>query len=106
MATLRTGFSALLILLLAVSAGFGADLTASLKAGKADMKSAGALAFGPDGVLFVGDSQGGAIFALDTQDCTPGKAGAVVDIKAIGDKVAGLLGTTPDQMLKIGRAHV
>ncbi|MGC3979759.1 MAG: hypothetical protein QM808_00685 [Steroidobacteraceae bacterium] len=75
-----------------------ADATATLKAGKADLKSAGALAFGPDGVLFVGDSGNGAIYALDTQDRTNATATAV-DIKAIGNKVAALLGTTADQVL-------
>ena len=31
---------------------------ATLKSGKADLKSAGPLAFGPEGILFVGDSAG------------------------------------------------
>jgi hypothetical protein len=69
-----------------------------LKAGKADLKSAGALAFANDGVLFVGDSLGGAIFALDTQDRTA-KTSAGVDVVGIGDKVAAVLGTMPDQIL-------
>ena len=37
-----------------------------MKQGKADIQQAGALAFGPEGVLFVGDSMGAAVFALDT----------------------------------------
>ena len=41
---------------------------ADLPAGKVELKSAGALAFGPDGILFVGDSVGGAIVAIDTED--------------------------------------
>ena len=45
---------------------------AGLAAGDSGLKSAGALAFGPDGVLFVGDSAGGAIAAIDTADRTPG----------------------------------
>ena len=49
------------------------DAAAVLSAGKANLKSAGALTFGPDGVLFVGDSIGGAIVALDTNDKTPVK---------------------------------
>ena len=39
-----------------------------LKEGKPDIKSAASLAFGPDGVLFVADTKGAAIFALDTGD--------------------------------------
>src|SRR6478752_697711 len=44
---------------------------ATLTPGRAELKSAGPLAFGPDGVLFVGDSVGGAVVALDTADRTP-----------------------------------
>src|SRR5439155_13155634 len=47
-----------------------ADLTESLKTGTPDSKSVGPLAFGPDGVLFVGDRQAAAIFAIDTGDRT------------------------------------
>ena len=50
------------------------NAAAALTSGKADLKSAGALAFGPDGVLFVGDSVGGAVVALDTGDQTAAKA--------------------------------
>ncbi|MEZ6122480.1 MAG: hypothetical protein R3C49_04805 [Planctomycetaceae bacterium] len=35
-----------------------------LKTGTVDLKSAGALAMGPDGILFVGDPKGGAVFAI------------------------------------------
>ncbi len=35
----------------------------NLKEGAPDLKSADRLAFGPDGVLFVGDTKGAAIFA-------------------------------------------
>ena len=33
--------------------------------GTPDIRSLSALAFGPEGVLFVGDGKGGAVFALD-----------------------------------------
>jgi len=69
-----------------------------LQAGKADLKSAGALAFGPDGILFVGDSAGGAIFAIDTGDTTAGTSTSV-SVKGVNQKVAAMLGTSPDQIL-------
>jgi hypothetical protein len=75
-----------------------ADATSSLKAGKATLKSAGALAFGPDGVLFVGDSAGGAVYALDTQDRKSNNAKAAIEISAVSDKVAAMLGTKADQI--------
>ena len=53
---------------------------ADLAPGKVDLKSAGALAFGPDGVLFVGDSVGGAVVALDTDDRTPAHGARKIDV--------------------------
>ncbi|MEE8257231.1 MAG: hypothetical protein V3R60_05010 [Acidobacteriota bacterium] len=80
------------------SMAMGADPAASLKPGKAGLKSAGALAFGPEGILFVGDSAGAAVFALDTEDRTVSSAGPV-EIKSINVKVAAYLGTSADQIL-------
>lgn len=60
-------------------------------------KSAGALAFAPNGVLLVGDSAGGAVFAYETGDRTPGGAGKI-EIADINAKIAALLGTTTDQV--------
>jgi hypothetical protein len=97
MATFRIAICAVLALVLTASAGVPAELTDSLKPGKADLKSAGALAFGPDGVLFVGDSIGGMIFALDTQDRTASQATAV-EVAGLGEKIAAMLGTTADQI--------
>ena len=85
----------LTILFCTAMLAFGAS---SLQSGKAQLKSAGAMAFGPDGILFVGDSQGAAIYALDVNDHTAAKGGSV-EIKGINDKVAALLGTTADQIL-------
>lgn len=72
-------------------------LTDSLTPGRADLRSAGAIAFGPDSVLFVGDGMGTAIYAIDTADRTPVAGAAEVD--GINAKVAALLGTTADQIL-------
>jgi hypothetical protein len=83
---------------LAAALAFGAN-TSGFTAGKVDLKSAASLAFGPDGVLFVGDSLNATIFALDTEDRTAPKSPAKVEIRSINDKIAGLLGTAPDQIL-------
>jgi hypothetical protein len=72
---------------------------ANMKTGKAELKSAGPLAFGPDGVLLVGDSVGATIFAIDTGDRTRAKASGTREIKGINEKIAALLGTAPDQIL-------
>lgn len=70
-----------------------------LKTGRVQLKSAGALAFGPDGILFVGDSIGGAVFAIDTRDTLPASASATIQIKEIDRQIAGMLGIEPDQLL-------
>jgi len=97
MTTFRITICALLALILFAAVGVAADLTDSLKPGKADLKSAGSLAFGPDGVLFVGDSIGGAIFAIDTQDRTAAQVSAM-EVTGLADKIAGMLGTMADQI--------
>ena len=71
-----------------------ADLSDSLKKGTPDLKSIGALAFGPDGILFIGDSQGAAIFAIDTGDRSPSAGSGPISVPGIGAQIASLLGTT------------
>jgi hypothetical protein len=77
----------------------GADSTAGLTQGTADLKSAGALAFGPNGILFVGDPRGAAIFAIDTDDRPSSPANGELKVNGIDEKVAGLLGTTAKEIL-------
>ena len=86
------------IALLVLSVHRPVQAAAALTPGKADLKSAGVLAFGPDGVLFVGDSIGGAIVALDTNDKTP-VATAAVNVQGLDQTIAGLVGVMPDQIL-------
>lgn len=74
-----------------------ADLTSSLRQGKPDLKSIGPLAFGPDGVLFIGDPQGAAVFAVDTADRPAAPATGAVQVEGIDGKVASLLGTDVKQ---------
>src|ERR1700722_348891 len=85
-------------LCLTAALAFSASI-AGLTTGKAQLKSAGPLAFGPDGVLFVGDSAGAPIGAIDTRDSKATKSAAQIDIKGVNEKVAALLGTSKDQIL-------
>jgi hypothetical protein len=75
-----------------------ADLTSSLKKQTVELKSAGALAFGPESILFIGDSTAGAIWAVATGDQATGDNKAVLNIEKFDAKVAELLGTTPDNV--------
>lgn len=80
----------------ALSAGsLHAALTDSLTKGTPDVKSLGALAFGPEGILFVGDPRGAAIFAIDTGDRPASPATGDLKIAGLDEKIASLLGTTP-----------
>lgn len=73
--------------------GAGAD-AAELKKGTPEVKAISALAFGPDGVLFIGDAQSASLFAVDTGDAKPsGKED--VKVEKIDATIADLLGTTP-----------
>jgi hypothetical protein len=83
---------------LLAGAALGGDHTSQLRPGKADLKSAGPLAFGPEGILFVGDSMGASVYALDTGDRVAGGGGAV-EIHGINQKIAALTGTSPEEIL-------
>lgn len=93
------GYCAVLVVALFTTVAVAADYSSSLRAGKVDLESAGAMSFGPDGILFIGDSVGAAVFAIDTQDRTPGSSPALVNVKGINEKVAAMLGTAADQIL-------
>src|SRR6476660_3952399 len=97
-AAIALGATTMIALLVLSLAYRPVDAAAVLTAGKADLKSAGALTFGPDGVLFVGDSIGGAIVALDTNDKTPA-ATAAFNVQGLDATIAGLVGVMPDQIL-------
>ena len=99
---IRIAVGVSLAVALAFSAGAArkpASATANLPSGKAQLMSAGALAFGPDGVLFVGDSVGSEIVALDTDDHTASQSAVKIDVQGIDAKIAGLVGVTPDQIM-------
>ena len=86
-------------ILFATSLASAATLSDSLKAGKAQLQSAGPIAFGPEGILFVGDTKGAAIFAFDTGDQQNNKAAGPVDLEGLGGKIGALVGVTADQIL-------
>ena len=75
-----------------------ADVSASLKKGTVQLKSAGALAFGPDNVLFVGDSAGATIYAVGTGDTATGDRAAALNVEKINSKMADMLGTTAEKI--------
>ena len=67
------------------------DMTDSLKKGTPELKSAGALAFGPEGILFVGDTASAAIFAIGTDD-VKGDSKADVKVEKLNEKIGSMFG--------------
>ena len=95
--------SHLLCLLLAIgmAAPFAraAQLTASLKEGKPIFKSMGPITFGPEGILFIADTKSAAITAVATSDSKPTAGAQALKVEGINQKLAGLLGSSADQLL-------
>jgi hypothetical protein len=75
-----------------------ADLTAGLSKGSVELKSPGPMAFGPDNLLFVGDVGSATIFAIGTGDQATGDRKAALNIEKINEKIAELLGSTPQEI--------
>ena len=69
-----------------------------LTKGAPDWKSAGPIAFGPDGLLLLSDTKGAAVFAVETGDRKAGADAGALKVEAVNEKVAALLGTTPDKI--------
>jgi len=78
------------ITMVAASALSAADW--GLAKGNADLKSAGPLAFGPDGILLVGDTKAATVFAIDTGDAVGAPEKANFNIKNLNKKVAEAAG--------------
>jgi hypothetical protein len=83
----------------AAASGFGANWTEGMKEGKATFKSMGPMAFGPEGILFIADTKSGAITAIATGDTTAAQDTKSLKVQGIDQKIAGLLGTSADQIL-------
>jgi hypothetical protein len=85
--------------LLAAGAGRAAEKDLGLTKGTPDIKSAGALAFGPPGILFIGDARGAAIFAVDTGDHTAPSETGRPRVEGLDEKAAALLGIERKDLL-------
>src|SRR6267142_717104 len=82
-----------------LSSAHGSNWTDGMKEGKPAFKSMYQLAFGPEAILFVADAKAAAIVAIATGDTTPATGAKPIKVEGINQKIAGLLGTTADQIL-------
>lgn len=83
---------------LAAPAAAAADLSAGMSEGKAELKSIGPIAFGPEGILFAADSKAAAVYAIATGD-TKGVQPESLKVEKLDEKIAAVLGTSADQIL-------
>ena len=96
----KRGELALLVALIAVTTawrteGNDEDARGMMRAA-ADLASIGALTFSPDGILFMGDSYGSQVVALDLEESE--SSGSVPDVADLDARVASLLGTAADMI--------
>ncbi len=97
---MKTLFS--LLLAITVVTAHGIDSPASrygLKPGKVELKSAGALTFGPEGILFVADSKGAMIYALDVKDTQRDTAAIAFELKNIDKALGSFLGISSSDVV-------
>ncbi len=99
MSTRTCFFAAALWATVFLAGGRAADLTTGMQKGTPDLKSAGPATFAPQGILLVGDTQGAAIYAISTGDTAAGSPSEPLSVEKIDEKIAALLGTTPQQIL-------
>ncbi len=77
------------------------NLTADFVYGNPEIASINHMSFGPQGILFLGDSQNAAIYALETKDIQSTDEVAEINMGEFDKKVASSLGTTVEN-IKIG----
>ena len=94
---IRAG-SAFLAVMVAMSSLTQAD-DFGFKVGSPELRSAGNVTFGPNGVLFVADSKQAVIFALDTQDSKVAANNSTLEVTGINQRIAGMIGVQPDDLL-------
>lgn len=79
------------------SVSSGADVY-GLQSGTPDLKSVGSLAFGPEGILFVGDTKGAAIFAIRTGDTTGDPAKVQIQVDDLLGRIAEVAGVSSPEI--------
>ena len=76
-----------------------ADVKGLTETGKPEIKSAGPLAFGPKGVLFVADPLGAQIVAIAVPEAPKAAVGGDFKLEGVDAKVAAVLGTSAADIL-------
>ena len=70
-----------------------------LRAGRADLRSAGPITFGPAGILFLADNAAARVFAVDVADPGPAGEPEPFDVENIDALVGSFLGCEPGDVV-------
>jgi hypothetical protein len=70
-----------------------------LRAGSADLRSAGPITFGPAGILFLADNVSAKVFAVDVADPGPAGGSEPFDMENVDARVGSLLGCEPGDIV-------
>lgn len=70
------------------------EWTKSFVTGNPEIAAINQMSFGPEGILFLGDSKNAAIYALNTKDITATTETPEINISEFDKKIAASLGTT------------
>jgi hypothetical protein len=95
----RVSAAVVACLALAGSVSAATDPHAGMTRGRPEIRSLSALAFGPEGVLFVGDAKGGAVFAIDLGAREAREVKEPKEVTDVEGKLAALLGATPADVM-------
>ena len=66
-----------------------------LRRGSVDLRSAGPITFGPDGILFLADNAAARVFAVDVADAGPEGGSEPFDLADVDARVGSFLGCEP-----------
>lgn len=76
----------------------GENFTEDFVMGDPGIESINALAFGPAGILFIGDAQRATVVAVDTKDTKEKKEVGSINMNQVDEKLAALLGAQVDDI--------
>ena len=70
-----------------------------LQVGRADVRSAGPITFGPEGILFLADNVSAKVFAVDVGDTGPAAGSEPFDLEDVDVRVGSFLGCEADDIV-------
>ena len=73
-------------------------LTENFNYGNPEIASINSLSFGPEGILFIGDSKNAAIYAIETKDTASKEKAEAINLGDFDTKIAAAIGTTVDNI--------